>query len=895
MNIRNHLLGPLGNSTKRPKEAVNNDGEIPFKELLKQFFKKQKEKLKLKKRSTLIAWGILLLLTLYVVGVITSLLQVATHLNFGHSAFNKGAESSSPEYHVKLLPWEALLCIFNFPYSIFAFIIVGTLIALGFYRWIRNHVALGEYTIEERAGATYKKQLQDATMGSAREMNDEEIKKNFLVLTPKELKKDNPHTLIFGSLPETGEFILEKPVGKKDVPNRNCFVVGDAGSWKTSNFIVTNIKQLAKRGDNCVCTDSSGEVFALTYQDFKDNDYEIYVINTTDTEHSDTMNFIGAVGNDLDLAKTVTQTLVESTHKPTDKVDVFFEDGMKTLLPAIIIIVNTELKDYSSIEGIIRFLIRYDTPEKMKEVFETWKDKQKEAYKQFSLFMMSPVRDNFISNLAQRLDLFVSEGISHICSKDGFNIIDRLGTEKKTVVFIITDKTYAFIAALFLNIISKILVDYAKKKCEGRILPRKLYFYFEEFLTMGYVPNMGTFLSENRKFGFVYYLICQAIPQFFLRYDEREAKEIMSNCMYKFFYGTGDTDTAELFEKYCGDTTVRTAMTSYSNQIIKDKDQAREGVQQRKLYDYNELITLDLDKLILFTTHEHPLTLKKPFYKTIPGSEPAEDFKEYHFSEFEPHKEEQAQAEDESDVNTASCDNDPDANPPSPKPDGKPKEPDDNPEKKEKEPPANNIPDSGNDDEPPAAPAESKPQKPERRGRPSKSNKMNDMAACNLITKYEELPINRPCINEEEVCESTVGNYHLFKNKVNRNGDLIRANKVTFDIDPEVVNIGGKLMSNEYCTYNTKYEIEKMQDTMQLSMEGHILVGFSRTTINDDKKPKREYLFDSPDPKEHKISVPKSDIVIRPIFRAIPGYSGTPPKNQDSDSAVSGKSTGLAL
>ena len=113
MNIRNHLLGPLGNSAKRPKEAVNNDGEIPFKELLRQFFKKQKEKLKLKKRSTLIAWGIVLLLTLYVVGVITSLLQVATHLNFGHSVFNKGAESSSPEYHVKLLPWEALLCIFN--------------------------------------------------------------------------------------------------------------------------------------------------------------------------------------------------------------------------------------------------------------------------------------------------------------------------------------------------------------------------------------------------------------------------------------------------------------------------------------------------------------------------------------------------------------------------------------------------------------------------------------------------------------------------------------------------------------------------------------------------------------------------------------------------------------
>ena len=524
MSFRNHILGPLGNKPAAAEEPAKEKAPA-FKEQIKEFARQQKAKLKQKKRSTIILYILAILAVLYITGVITSIIQVLTHLNVGRDLFHPNAVTENvPRYHIKLLPWEAWLCLLDIRYSVGAFLIVVLIVLYGFYWWIRNHVAMGNYTNEERSGASYKKQLQDATMGSAREMNEAEIAKNFLVVTPEELKEKNPRTLIFGTLPKSGNYILEKPVDRFDVPNRNCFVVGDAGSWKTSNFIVTNMKQLALRGDNCVCTDSAGEVFELTYQDFIDNGYDVFVINTTDTEHSDTMNFIGAVGNDLDLAKTITQTLVESTHKPTDRVDVFFEDGMKTLLPAIIIIVNTELKRYSSIEGIINFLIRYDTPEKMQEIFNTYKEKHPEAFKQFSLFMMSPVRDNFISNLAQRLDLFVSIGISRICSQDGFNLIEQLGTEKKTIIYIITDKTYAFIAALYLNIISKQLVDYAKKKCEGRVLPRKLFFYFEEFLTMGYVPNMGTFLSENRKFGFVYYLICQAIPQFFLRYDEREAK-----------------------------------------------------------------------------------------------------------------------------------------------------------------------------------------------------------------------------------------------------------------------------------------------------------------------------------------------------------------------------------
>lgn len=886
MKIRQKIFGPFIGKNKTTNTSSNNtEGEATFKTQLKEVIRQQKDKFKEKKKSTIILYVLCFLLLLYFIGLCTSVIRVFSNLNMNASFFKHGtgAATTSP-YHITWLPWEAFLCVFDFKYSLFVILFVLVAIAYLFYWYIKNHIAMGEYTVEERSGAKFKKQLQDATLGSAREMNEEEIAKNFLVLTPKELKENNPNTLIFGRRYQTGNYILEKPVGSLEVPNRNCFVVGDAGSWKTSNFIITNMKQIARRGDNVVCTDSSGEVLAFTYLDFAKQEYDIYVINTTDTDYSDTMNFIGSVGNDMDLAKTVTETLTEATKKPTDRVDVFFEKGMKTLLPAIIVIVNTELRDYSSIEGIINFLIRHDTTEKLEEVFEQYKKKQPEAYKQFRLFKTSPVADNFISNLSQRLDLFVSTGISRICSKDGFDIIKQLGTsERKTVVYLITDKTYAFIGALYLNIFSKILVSHAKKNCPGRVLPHKLFFVFEEFLTMGYVPNMGTFLSENRKFGFVYYLICQAIPQFYRIYDEKEAKEIMSNCTYKFFYGTGDIDTAELFEKYSGPTTVRTAMTAYTNQVIKNKDQAREGVQQRYLFDYYELITLEPEHFILYKTHQHPLKLEKPFYKTLPCNIDNETV-EVHYTDYIPHDKREKTEEDtvqsESVVEQSGIKETSELNA-SPNPDNT----SDELKHETKEPesktdiiiinaePLANVAQSFSDKQNRTANNKQKKKPLQKQNKRQKAHAaMETQAYGNLIEKLEEFPERRPFENENEVCK--VNDVSVFINKRNRKGEPIRAYKVIFKIDITTTQIGGEVPPNCYCTFTTRFNIDTLRDTMKLSQEGKTLIGFRRTRVDNDKNKIQDHYFES-DEKEHFIFVPKSDITISPLFRNIPGYSNT--------------------
>lgn len=836
----------------------------PFKDQCKQFINELKQKFRSKKKSTIIITILLCVFALYLAGVIASIIRSISTFSITTTTTT---ESTGTKYKATFDFFGAIAALFDIKYSIWGILIILIIAAAITYWYIRNHVTMGDYQVEERSGAKYKKQLQDATMGSAREMTQEEIKKHFLIVDEATFKNNNPNTILYGKL-NTGEYVMEKPVGPYDVPNVNSIIIGDAGSRKTSNYIIPTLMQLCRAGQNILCTDSSGEVFALTYPMFVKAGYEIKVFNTVDTEHSDSWNFIGSVGNDLDLAKTVTQTLCESTQLPDERPDPYFTRGMNTLLPAIILLVNTTLTDYASIEGILRFFIEYDTVEKITKFFDRVERSQPEAYMQYKLFLTSPVKENFISNLAQRLDLFVSKGISKICSRNGIDIVKDFGSaEKKTIIYVITDKTYAFVSALFLNSAVRQLKAHARDNCVNRVLPRKVYFVFEEFLTMGYVPNMGTNLSENRKFGMIFLLICQALPQFYRIYDELEAKEIMSNCAYKLFYGTGDTDTAELFEKFCGPATVRTTMKATSSPIIKQTDQEREGVQQRMLYDYNELMTsLDVTDYLLFPVHSHPIKLKKPYYKDLPGGMELYD-NETHYKQYIP-----AIPEPEENVS----DNSKDEN------------------TQEHMPVVNDI---QNQAMPNESVSDKEEQKVESKIKENKSKQSSDKKRAknkgmigNIIDDFENSPINRPCINEDDVCNDPIGGGHLFKTELDRNGKQIRANRVRFNI-PIDVTIKGEIPPNEYRTFNSKYLIDDLKNKCRLEKSGYILVGWKRKKDlrnNNDKKSETEYLYEKQNEydKPIYISVPKADIIIEPLFRKIPGNEPSNNTNNQFDTQI---------
>src|SRR5674536_247353 len=100
--------------------------------------------------------------------------------------------------------------------------------------------------------------------------------------------------------------VLIQPNDSK-LPNRNHFVVGGPGSFKTQSYIITNV--LHEKKCSIVVTDPKGEVYEMTAEIKRKQGYEVHVINFDDMKHSDRYNCFDYVIKDRD-ATTVANTLV---------------------------------------------------------------------------------------------------------------------------------------------------------------------------------------------------------------------------------------------------------------------------------------------------------------------------------------------------------------------------------------------------------------------------------------------------------------------------------------------------------------------------------------------------------------------------------------------------------
>ena len=91
------------------------------------------------------------------------------------------------------------------------------------------------------------------------------------------------------------------------LPNRNHFVVGGPGSFKTQSYIIPNV--LHEKECSIVVTDPKAEVYEMTAEIKRKQGYEVHVINFDDMKHSDRYNCFDYVIKDRD-ATTVANTLV---------------------------------------------------------------------------------------------------------------------------------------------------------------------------------------------------------------------------------------------------------------------------------------------------------------------------------------------------------------------------------------------------------------------------------------------------------------------------------------------------------------------------------------------------------------------------------------------------------
>ncbi len=71
--------------------------------------------------------------------------------------------------------------------------------------------------------------------------------------------------------------VLVQPTNSK-LPDRNHFVTGGPGSFKTQSYVITNV--LYEKECSLVVTDPKGEVFEMTSEIKKKQGYEVHVVNS---------------------------------------------------------------------------------------------------------------------------------------------------------------------------------------------------------------------------------------------------------------------------------------------------------------------------------------------------------------------------------------------------------------------------------------------------------------------------------------------------------------------------------------------------------------------------------------------------------------------------------------
>ena len=92
-------------------------------------------------------------------------------------------------------------------------------------------------------------------------------------------------------------------------PNRNIFVVGGPGSYKTQSVVITNL--FNETENSIVVTDPKGELYEKTAGIKLAQGYQVHVVNFANMAHSDRYNPFDYIQRDIQ-AETVATKIVQS-------------------------------------------------------------------------------------------------------------------------------------------------------------------------------------------------------------------------------------------------------------------------------------------------------------------------------------------------------------------------------------------------------------------------------------------------------------------------------------------------------------------------------------------------------------------------------------------------------
>lgn len=409
---------------------------------------------------------------------------------------------------------------------------------------------------------------------------------------------------------------LIQPTNSK-LPNRNHFVVGGPGSFKTQSYVVTNV--IHEKECSIVVTDPKGEVYEMTGQLKKAQGYEVHVVNFMNMGVSDRYNAFDYVRKDRD-ATTVANTFIAAKNDPKHK-DIWY-NAQLSLLKALILYSIYEMPPRSrNMAGVLNFLQEFD-PEQ-DEDGASQLDEQflklprnhpaRRAYELGFKKSVEKTRSSIIISLLTTIGDYVDQEVAEFTSMSDFFLGD-VGKRKIALYVIIPvmDSTWEGLINLFFNQLFRELYNVGAHNSSK--LPQPVLFLLDEFPNLGKFDDYEKFLATCRGYGIACCTILQNITQLQERYGREQAESILGNCGVKLCLGNVNDTTAKYFSELMGKTTVRVNTGSKSTskgQSDSSSHSESYSFTGRSLMNADEILTMDTNYSICIITGKHPIKLRK--------------------------------------------------------------------------------------------------------------------------------------------------------------------------------------------------------------------------------------------------------------------------------------------
>jgi type IV secretion system protein VirD4 len=410
---------------------------------------------------------------------------------------------------------------------------------------------------------------------------------------------------------------LIQPTNSK-LPNRNCFVTGGPGSFKTQSFVVTNV--LNERECSIVVTDPKGEVYEMTAKVKEAQGYEVHVINFMNMSVSDHYNPFDYVRKDRE-ATTVANTMVAAKNDPKHK-DIWY-NAQLSLLKALILYSIYEMPIVKrNMSGILDFLQEFDPEQDESGV--SGLDEQflklskshpaRRAYELGFKKSQEATRASIIISLLTTIGDYVDQEVADFTSNSDFFLSD-VGRRKIALYVIIPvmDDTWEGLINLFFSQMFQELYSLGAEN--NSKLPQPVIFLLDEFPNLGRFDNYEKFLATCRGYGIACCTIIQNITQLQEKYGREQAESILGNCGIKLCLGNVNDTTAKYFSELAGKTTVKVQTSSKSTSKSSKNDSSSSSQNfsytGRNLINADEILTMDENESILIITGKYPIRLKK--------------------------------------------------------------------------------------------------------------------------------------------------------------------------------------------------------------------------------------------------------------------------------------------